>query len=74
MAPGTTMKQVAWRGDNDEQSVGAQDEPGALDQVEANMEARYGRRSGRYNLRTRRPRNYSHSFVTEFDDYWYPIK
>ena len=51
-----------------------QDDPGALDQVEADMDARYGRRSGRYSLRTRRPRNYSHLFAAKFDDDQYPIQ
>ena len=42
-----------------------QDDPGALDQVEADMDARYKRRhSGQYSLQTRRPCNYSHLFAT----------
>ena len=61
--------------DNDVgQSMVRQDEPGVMDQVEADMEARYGRGSGRYNLRARKPRDYSHLFTTKLDEYQYPIQ
>ena len=60
--------------DDDEQSASSQDEPGALDQVEADIDARYGKCNGRYNLHTRRPHNYSHLFVTKLDDYRHPIQ
>ena len=64
---------VAEAGDGGAPAV-KQDDPGALDQVEADMDARYGRCSGQYSLRTRRPRNYSHLFATKFDDDRYPIQ